>query len=56
LTRPRAPRLRGVVLWFLLLFAVFGLVTPWVGATVVRRSRRKWREYDRSIGDADDGD
>jgi hypothetical protein len=38
-----------LVIWFLLLFAVFGVLTPWVTAVVVRRNRRQWRDYDRAL-------
>jgi len=44
------------MVWFILLFAVFGTLTPWVGARMIRRSRAQWREYDRANGLLDDDD
>jgi hypothetical protein len=38
------------VIWFLLLFGVFGLLAPWIGSAAVRRNRRHWRDYDRATG------
>ena len=42
------------MIWFLALFGVFTVLTPWVGARVRRRSRDEWRDYDRAHGLRDD--